>query len=235
VLWDALHGKAGRRLPGHSDAVLAVACPGEPAALAAGWFLSGSADTTALLWDKAALRTTPTAKAKNLTPAEIEARWEDLAATDAPRVWAAVRTLSGDAAHSVPFLRRQLRPVHIKEEDLLRWIAELDDDAFAVREQASQGLEQAGDAARRLLHAVLEEKPSLEKRQRVLRLLETMEHPSASALRESRAVEVLLHSGTPAARDLLRTLAEGTPEYRITRQATASLRCLDALDSERRE
>ncbi len=231
LLWVALHGKAGRRLRGHSDAVLAVACSSEPAALAAGWFLSGSADTTALLWDKTALQPAPTIKEKNLTPAEMEARWEDLASSDVPCAVAAIRSLSGDAAHSVPILHGQLRPVHVKEEDLRRWIAALDDDAFTVREQASRGLEQAGSAARRLLHTALEEKPSLEKRQRVLRLLEAMDHLSAAALRENRAVEVLLHSGTPEARELLRRLAQGAAEHRLTRQAKASLRCLDWLGS----
>lgn len=223
LLRDALSGKVGRRLPGHTDAVFALACP-----QGGSTFLSGSADTTALLWDKAALRT-PSGKAVNRTPEEIEARWEDLASSDAPRAAAAIRDLSADAAHSVPFLARHLRPVHIKEDDLRRWIAELDDDAFAVREQASQGLEQAGEAARQLLDTVLNEKPSLEKRRRVLRLLAVMDLPSAAELQTRRAVEVLLYCATPAAQELLRTLAVGSPQHYLTRQAKASLRCLDAL------
>ena len=230
LLWDSPNGKAKRRLPGHSDAVLTVAC-----SKGGRFFLSGSADTTALLWDKAALRAAPTIEAMNLTPAEMEARWKDLASSEVPCAVAAIRSLSGDAAHSVPFLRRQLRPVHIEEEDLARWIAALDDDAFDVREQASHRLEQAGAAARRLLRTALEDKPSLEKRQRVLRLLEAVEHPSATVLRENRAVEVLLYSGTPEARELLRTLAQGAAEHRLTQQAKASLRCLDSWGSERRE
>jgi RNA polymerase sigma factor (sigma-70 family) len=221
VLWDALHGKAGGRLRGHTDAVMALAC--------ADCVLSASLDTTALLWDKAALRTMPTAETVKLAPAEIETRWKDLASSDAPRAVAAIRALSGDAGHSVPFLRRHLHPFHVNDADVARWIAELDDDAFAVREQASRGLEQAGDAARRRLYAALEEKPSLEKRQRVLRLLEALDHPSAEALRQSRAVEVLLHGATPEARELLRTLAEGGPEHRLSRQAKISLRCREFL------
>lgn len=229
-LWDALGGKSFRRLPGHVDGVLAVACAREGRT-----FLSASADATALLWDSAALDQRLAAKDAPLTPAELEARWDDLAGADVQRAFAALRALASDAPRSVPFLRLHLRPIRVQEKQLRRWIAALEDDKFAVREQAGQGLERAGDAARSLLHAALEEKPSLEKRRRLQHLLDALDHPSGAALREARAVEVLLHTKTPAARELLRTLAHGAPDHRLTRQAKAALRCLDSLPSERGE
>ncbi|HEY7158815.1 MAG TPA: hypothetical protein VH575_33025 [Gemmataceae bacterium] len=228
LLWDALHGKPVRRLHGHADRVLAVACAREGQT-----FLSGSADTTALLWDAAVLGRRPTEKGERLTPAEIEARWADLADAEAPRAHAALRALTSDASRSVPFLRRHLRPVQMKEQELRRWITELDDDQFTTRERAKQGLERAGDTAESLLRAALEEKPSLEKRRRLQQLIDALDHPSGAALREARAVEILMHSGTPEARELLRTLAQGSPEHRLTRQAKAALRCLDSRPAER--
>ncbi len=228
LLWDALHGIAVRRLHGHADSVLAVACAGGSPTI-----LSGSADTTALLWGSAALARQPVGKENNLTLAEIESHWKDLASLDMPRAYAALRTLADDAPHSVPFLRRHLQPIRVDEQELHRWIAALDDDAFATREQASKGLEQAGSAAEPLLRAALKEKPSLEKRIRLQRLLDVLEHPSADAVRQARAVEILLHAATPPARQLLRTLAQGSPGHRLTRQAQAALHCLETRTDHR--
>jgi hypothetical protein len=45
-------------------------------------------------------------------------------------------------------------------------------------------------------------------------------------LRAIRAVAVLEHIGTPEAHELLQSLAGGTPESRLTREAKASLQRL---------
>jgi hypothetical protein len=46
-------------------------------------------------------------------------------------------------------------------------------------------------------------------------------------LRSLRAVEVLEHIATPEARDVLRTLAQGASEVRLTREAKAALERLE--------
>jgi len=50
-------------------------------------------------------------------------------------------------------------------------------------------------------------------------------------LRQVRAVEVLGHSGTPAARAVLQRLVrEGAPEARLTREAEVALRRMKLSD-----
>ncbi|HTU18889.1 MAG TPA: hypothetical protein VMG10_12590 [Gemmataceae bacterium] len=51
---------------------------------------------------------------------------------------------------------------------------------------------------------------------------------SSEPLRDSRALEVLEQLGTPEARGLLRRLADGAPEARLTREARAVLQRLAA-------
>jgi hypothetical protein len=70
-------------------------------------------------------------------------------------------------------------------------------------------------------------RPSPEVRRRLGELLQRLD-PLASPelLRGLRAVQVLEQVGTPEARDLLRTLAGGVPEARLTQEAKASLQRL---------
>ncbi len=51
---------------------------------------------------------------------------------------------------------------------------------------------------------------------------DTSRQPGA-ALRAFRAVEVLEHLGTPEAREMLQTLANGAPDALVTRSARAAL------------
>jgi hypothetical protein len=68
-------------------------------------------------------------------------------------------------------------------------------------------------------------KPPLEVRRRIEKVLAKLDGPVADPwrLRELRAVEVLEHVGTPDARHVLKTLAAGVPEARMTQEASASL------------
>jgi truncated hemoglobin YjbI len=61
-------------------------------------------------------------------------------------------------------------------------------------------------------------------RRRLESLLDSVEGPGeAEWLRDVRALEVLEHIGTPEARQVLKVLAEGAPEARLTQEAKASL------------
>jgi HEAT repeat protein len=106
-----------------------------------------------------------------------------------------------------------------------RLIAVLDDGQFRVREEATKELTELGDQARAVLRKALAGNPTVEAKQRLVRLLERVEIPlpPSELLRQVRAVEVLERVGTPEARELLRRLASGAPEARLTREATATL------------
>ena len=68
---------------------------------------------------------------------------------------------------------------------------------------------------------------SLRRREQLKRLEELLEKQDrmaigAEALRVLRAIEVLEQIGTPEAQNVLKTLAEGAPEVRRTREAKAA-------------
>jgi hypothetical protein len=126
---------------------------------------------------------------------------------------------------AVPFLREKLSPVTVEEtRRITRRVADLDSDRFADREDASRELLRLGLAAQPALRRVLEGRPSLEVRKRVERLLRDLEtRPHPEALRPLRALVVLEAVGTPEARQVLQTLAEGAPDAHWTEEARAAL------------
>jgi HEAT repeat protein len=112
---------------------------------------------------------------------------------------------------------------------LRRLLTDLDSARFAVRARAQAGLEALGDLAEPALRQALANKPNLEVRQRVQKALDRLRRPVTrpEVLRPLRAVAVLEGIATPAARKLLKELASGVPEARLTREAQASLSRLD--------
>jgi hypothetical protein len=128
----------------------------------------------------------------------------------------------------VPFLGKLLTAVREADpRQTARLLAELDSEHFAAREKASRELARLGESARPALQRALARPGAgLEFRRRVEQVLEKTAAPSKVRLRVLRAVEVLEHAGTPAARQVLRRLSEGIPESRLTQEATASLRRL---------
>jgi len=65
----------------------------------------------------------------------------------------------------------------------------------------------------------------LEAKRHIEELLDEIRKPTMDAekIRTFRALEVLEHIGTGEAQDVLKTLAQGAPEARVTREAKASL------------
>jgi len=163
--------------------------------------------------------------AATLAAAEREARWVDLAGADAGSAYLAMRALLADRKETVRFLKDRLKPVPLADSrQMARWLADLDADAFAVREKATAGLAELGELAEPALRRALVGRPSAELRRRAESLLEILAAPpSPERLRALRAVEVLEQLATPEARGLLAVLAHGAPEARLTREATAAL------------
>jgi hypothetical protein len=160
---------------------------------------------------------------------ELDALWADLAGGDATRAYRAIRALVAAPEQSIPFLRRHVRPAATPDpKHLARLIADLDADAFAVREEATRALEDLGPPARPALRRALEARPSAEVRQRIERLLERPEGSAlpAGELGTWRALEVLEHIGTAEARRVLEKLAAGDAGARPTEGAKAALQRL---------
>src|SRR5262245_20264878 len=108
-------------------------------------------------------------------------------------------------------------------------VADLDHNAFAVRERAFRELERLGPAVEPALRKALERRPGPEVRRRVEELLLRL---ASGRLADSRAIEVLEHIGNTEARELLRLLAEGASHLSRTQEAKGALARLRAQTAE---
>jgi len=225
-LGEIATGRERHRLTGHKGRIFSLAFSADGQTL-----ISGSEDTTALIWDLTGRLTTGTNFGKALPAEELETHWKSLAGEDAAAAYRAIQMLAADPARSIPFLRTRLHPVApVDEKRVQQWIADLDSDQFAVRERATSELKKAGAAARDAMRKALAEKPVLEKRRRLEPLIEMQERevwsPSPDKLRSRRAIEVLERVGTSEAKDVLTMLASGAPGAWQTLDAKAALQRL---------
>jgi hypothetical protein len=189
--------------------------------------VSGSSDTTALLWNVTGL---PGRKHKQFTPLsakEVETLWATLADSNAAKAHQAICQLTTAPPQTVPFLQGHLQPVASADgQRISRWIAALDSNRFAVRDQAAKELDRLGELAEPALRQALERQGlSLEMRRRLEQLLAQLHGPvtEPERLRALRAIEVLEHIGTAEAKQMLANLAKGAPQARVTQEAKVAL------------
>jgi WD40 repeat protein len=219
-MWEVATAKERWRFTGHQGPIICLAiCPDGRQAF------SGSHDATALAWDLTAGMQERLGKSTRLTPGKCEALWTALADEDAAKACGAIWTLIAAPQSAVPFLERRLRPTAPPDvEQISRWIADLESERFSVREQATRALEELADLAAAALKKKLAQL-SPEGRRRGEQFLEKLTGPipPGERLQALRAIEVLEHISTPEAKQILQTLATGTPEARLTQEARASL------------
>jgi hypothetical protein len=164
-----------------------------------------------------------------LAPRQLENLWDDLAGEDAARAWRAVCTLVQAPEQAIPWLKEHLKTPGAGDRNrITHLIADLDSDQFAARQQAARELEKLAELAETPMREALEKHPSLEVRRQLERLLERLEGPAQTprVMRELRSLEVLEHTGTHEARQVLEALARGAPKDRLTREAKAALQRL---------
>ncbi len=217
-LWEVGTGQERQRFEGHRHSVFALDFSRDGRRLA-----SGSLDATALVWDVTGRINAEHEGAVRLAEKELTRLWTELGEEkNGTRAYQAMRRLLRDPAGTMRLFREQLHPIPTTDATrIAQWIADLDSAEFTVREKAMRELTQRGEAVEGLLRKVLENRPSLEVRQRIKLLLENLQ--GANRLRALRAVEVLEHLGTVESRRLLETLAGGAAEARLTQEAKASL------------
>lgn len=221
VLWETATGQPIRTWPGHGRGdLLQMVFSSDNRRLA-----TVGSDGTALVWDVPGLSSDGRLPAHQLTAEETEAAWHALAEKDAAKAHRALWSLTADPERALPLLRRHLHAVAKPDAGrLTQLLADLDSDTYAVRESATLELRKMGETTRSALRRALRDKPSLEVRRRVERLLHGLDEAplSADGLRELRAVAVLEYLGNDAARQLLDTLAAGASEARLTCEAEAA-------------
>jgi WD40 repeat protein len=181
---------------------------------------TGGWDHNVLIWNVPQLAK----KVKSPTAAERDAWWNALSgqAKDAYKAMGQMIDAPDDA---VALLKQRVRPVCPSDrETVAKLIVQLDSRKYTERVSAQTALEKMGEGAAHLIARALEKKVNLELRRRLEALLRKC---SALGLREHRAIATLEWIGTPAARAVLRTLAAGARDARLTVEARAALKRLE--------
>src|SRR5579883_1588110 len=218
AVWDLTLGKEVGRFAGHRGDIAALAFSAEGTRL-----VSGSQDTTALIWD---LNILPRRLQPPLTRGQLGQLWQELASPDAAVAYRAIGSLAVQQA--VPFLAKKLRPVPPADsKQVARLVANLDSEQFAVRERASMDLERLGEAAEPALRQALAGDVSAEVRRRLRDVLDRMQVWSSERLRTKRALEALERVGSPEARQMLAKLARDSSGTRTGMAALDTLRRLE--------
>jgi len=221
TLWEVATGEERNHIPRNPRGTTCLSFSPDGTALA-----TGGGDGSAAVWDVVA-RPRGGPRPADLSTKELEALWKDLLASDARTAYRAVTTLIHVPGQAVPFLRECLKkPTAVPTpQQISGMIADLDSNQFAVRQNVTEGLESLGMIAEAPLKEALAAKPSLELRQRIERLLAllTKRGTQGEELRRVRALEVLEHINTAAARDVIAAVAEGQANLLAAAEAKASL------------
>ena len=214
--FEVATGKFRSAFVGHRDYVFAVSTPTDVRRM-----LSGSGDTTALLWD-VGFGGKRGAKLSALARSQM---WDALASDDKAGGYDAMTTLAGDPTGFLELAATELKPAAAgpTAAELAPIFRDLDARAFATREAAAAKLDRYGESALALVRAELEKGPSAEVRERLERFVDRCDGSTTfpDRLRSGRAIELLEHLGTPEARALLTKLAAGGPSRRTTDAAGA--------------
>ena len=183
---------------------------------------TGHADGAIHVWD---IGPAWNALAGPAVKADPEDCWRDMAAEDPSVAFAAISRLAADPERALPFLRKHLTPVKVDPRWLAERLKELGGETFKIREAASRDLTEVAEAVETDLRRAMKEATTLEATRRLEKILQVLPTltPSAETLRSLRALTVLERIGSEEARAILRELAEGAPDARLTQEAKRAL------------
>lgn len=219
-LFETATGLERARFQGHAGNVYSHAFAADSRSV-----LTCAADKTVIQWDVTGAWANGKYQSAKLSPDELTRLWAALGHAQPDAAYRAVWTLALDPERSVPFLRDRLLPggpVNVPA-DLLKRIAELDDDDFSVREKAMMDLKRLGAAVEKALRAS-GGKLSPEGRARLKALLPAIDRQPAGATRLhlTRVLEALELAATPAAREIMEELARGHADDWVREEAAAA-------------
>jgi WD40 repeat protein len=218
-LWETATGKEIGLFQGNAGGMRSAAFTPDGLNLIVGY-----TNGTILVWDVTGQRPTGRFVAQQLSPQQQDSLWVDLAGGDATKANRALWTLVTAPQQAIPLLEKQLPPAARPDpQKLAQWLADLDSEQFAVRENAMEELAKLEGAAEPTLRKRLAERPALEVQQRIEQLLTRLEPSPPETIRIGRALSVLEHIGSTDARRVLETLAKGAPGARLTKEAQAAL------------
>ena len=150
--------------------------------------------------------------------------WAALADADAKLAGREIARLVQDPDGTVELLGDKLEPVRALDDKLIRrWIDDLGDPDFKTRDTASKALATVPDQAAARLRAAAKAPASAEAGRRIAALLKIDPDAVPDTLCALRALEVLEHVGTAAARKVVAKLAGGAATAAVTRHAAETV------------
>jgi sugar lactone lactonase YvrE len=164
-----------------------------------------------------------------LTTKDLDVLWTDLAGSDAKKAYQAILKLAQSEKEALPYLKDHMLAVKEEKEKpvdaqlIAKLIADLDNDDSDVRDKATDDLKQMGKAAEPAIREALKGRTSAEVRIRLELLLDKVPGVQGEPLRIGRATEALEFSGSPAAKELLTTLAKEAVKPEMKAEAKAAL------------
>lgn len=164
--------------------------------------------------------------AKPATAEDLPVLWRSLDDTDSVRAHRALWSLVQAPELAVPFLREQVEKLPPARDRAAGFLKDLSSDDFDTRQRAIRELENLGRAAEPALRKALAGKlPSLEMRRRIERILDKADGPIADpdVLRALRLTAALERMPGPAPRKVLESIAKGSSDSWLGKEATASL------------
>jgi hypothetical protein len=139
----------------------------------------------------------------------------------------AVPRLASAGDQAVEYIRANFQPPAATDPAQVRaWIAQLDRDDFAARDEATAALRRLGPSAEPLLREALAGKPSAEASTRINALLTDLQNSAAEPRkldRDALAADLLARIGTPAAIETLSGWSAGPDGAPITLAAKRAL------------
>jgi WD40 repeat protein len=222
VVFDAATGEKVAQWRGRLGAVEGLAFSRDGRLLA-----SGGVNGLILVWRLPDVKAAPVA----LKAEQAAGLWRTLLSSkDTSAAHRAMIELAAVPAQAIPLIGERFRDARkrLSAQQLAHLVAELDDDAFKVRQRAERALAEAGPDAADLLRKALANDPSPEMKRRIKGLLDRLDKSGdTEPLRALRAIEVLERIGTKQARDALRELGRKSVSTELHEEIEASLRRLE--------
>jgi WD40 repeat protein len=225
-MWEIASAKLRGEWVGQRGAVAALAFSRDGRTLA-----SSARDTTIVLWDLTGTLNATVSDAAKPKAAEFDALWKELEEADAGTAYRLIQRLARYPTEATALVKANLPATTAKKIDAAeidKLIADLDNDDFNRREQASKALREMGKPASAALTKALEATQSTERKRRLTELLDALKvkGPRPEMVRPTRALELLERIATPEAKQVLEGLAKGDPDAPLTHDAKATLKRL---------
>jgi RNA polymerase sigma factor (sigma-70 family) len=217
TLYEVATHRPVRKLEGHRGHVWSLAFTPDSRAL-----VTASFDGTALVWDVAGQRA---AKQRQKPPsdAELDACWPLLGKADSVEGYDVTLLLASVPDRAAALLQTRLLPTPVAPKMIARWLADLDDEDFDVRERASGELARLGKSIEAELRKTRTTTKSPEVGKRLDALLKDLDDGSNETVRMRRALAVLELAGTPETRKVLERLAREGPSDELRQQSRQAL------------